>query len=84
MTTADGETVMTMYTVYNHPTDHPGHIVVRAWDVVRGDPEPRPHPKAFLFDYIDLAREWILGQYPGAHRLPRQPSDDPKIAEVWI
>lgn len=75
-----------VYTIYDHPKDHPDYYVLRPWDVIDGKDAPRIAPNGLpvcgLFKELESAREWCA-QY-GLHRLPRQPGDDPVIVETWI
>lgn len=70
---------LTMYAVYDHPSDHPDYFVVRPWDIVRGEVTPRL--AAGLFRQLEDARAWC--QQFGLVRLERQEGDDPCIVEVW-
>lgn len=72
--------VLPIYVVYDRPKDHPDKIVVREWDGVTEKPSLIAHG----FETIDLAREWIQKTVPGAHRMPRFPTDDQVVVEVWL
>lgn len=69
--------MVTIWTVYNSPTDHPGLYVARR--SVDGTPTAD-----VIFD-ADFA---ILRSKLAAKGLrflaPRSPGDDPKIVETWI
>lgn len=66
-----------IWTIYDHPRDIPGAIVVRCWS---GEVK---HPDVFLTQSIDSAREYCIGE--GADFcLCRKPEDDPAILESWI
>jgi hypothetical protein len=68
-----------MFTVYDHPTDHPDFYVARLHLTI---PEPAPTTLAILHrDLGALRRE--LASY-GLVALERDPSDDPCILETWL
>ena len=72
-----------IHTIYDHPTDHPGHWVVRTCIVRAGD--IRHETKARLFDDLDVAQAWIAQEYPGATMIQSQGTDpEPQIHEVWM
>ncbi len=67
-----------VYAIYDNPKDFPGEIVVRRWRVSRGvTAEELVHRSCSL----KQARSSIPD---GLVCLPRSPSDDPVIVEVWI
>jgi len=72
--------VMSMWTVYDHPTDYPRHFVARRFVVLGGG----------LFGPTDDARfattlSELRTMLPrGLYRLDRMPDDDPKVLEVWL
>jgi hypothetical protein len=66
-----------IWTIYDHPRDIPGAIVVRCWSGLV------PHPDVFLTQSIESARARCL--LAGASvRLERNADDDPVIVESWI
>lgn len=78
-TTPDGR-LLRMFTIYDHPADHPDHFVVRGWTI--GPGAPIPDDEVLLADTLELARELVP---PASDTcLPRQPNDDPKIIETWL
>lgn len=70
--------VLSMWTVYDHPSDHPAHWVARRWEVAK---EAKPTQDLLLADTLEALRAQLP---PGLYRLPRQPGDEPAIAEVWL
>lgn len=64
-----------MFVVYDHPLDHPEHVVMRMWLT------DRPTLAAWTYDELDEARQAVPR---GLVRLPRAPEDDAKIVEVWL
>ncbi len=75
-----GESVLTMYTIFWSPLDHPGRFIVRGFDVVRGLSEPQPHHVFLTCDSLERARECIPR---GLYCLARDPSDHPSVVETW-
>lgn len=68
-----------LWTVYDHPRDYPTHWVVRESVVAGGKLTMAPSP--WLAVTLDEARALVP---PGLHCMPRQPTDDPVIVEVWL
>lgn len=66
-----------IWTVYDHPRDHPKHWVVRVW---WGEV---PEPTGKLCETLLQARRLIVSE-GGSVKLAREAGDDPKIAESWI
>jgi hypothetical protein len=76
--TGTNEIVLAVFTIYDHPLDHPDGFLVRRWVVTNGEPLPREWRKAAT---LEEARTLLP---PGLHCLGRNPDDDPKIVESWI
>ena len=75
-----GNDAISLYVIYDHPSDYPDHYVVREWRVPPGGPV-QVNQDCWLAGSLELAREFV----PGGHcNIGRQEEDDPKIAEVWI
>ena len=74
---------LTIYVIYDHPTDYPEHWVVRHHTIIPG--EARPCVIAVgpptLHNTVDDARASLP---PGLYNLPLFPNEDPKIFETWI
>jgi hypothetical protein len=73
---------MNLYTVYNSPTDYPDTYVVRRWEVV----PPENEPKAMEVFMIDADLKKIRSELSkkGLFKIPRDESDDQKIVETWV
>lgn len=71
-------TQLDMYTVYEHPAEHPHGYIVRHWLITAGEPR---RGRAQTFDTLQAARESLP---PGLARLPRSPGDVPQILESWV
>lgn len=74
--------LLEQWVIYDHPRDHPEHIVLRRWTVGPGGIVP--DSAAHLCTNVDVARAIILANYPEAYPLDPSPEDDPTIIEVWI
>jgi hypothetical protein len=71
--------IMTMWTIYYNPSDHPGKYVVRGHDIEAGKSVPKPWCK--IVDTYDQAK----AQVPrGLFRMLPHPKDDPVIVETWL
>lgn len=68
------------WVIYDHPTDHPDHYVVRGQRIEPGAVVPDADPLAVV-DTLDQARDRVPF---GCTCLGRHPADDRKIVEVWI
>lgn len=72
--------LLSMWTIYDSPSDHPGKFVVREWFTGKGIIEP-VSGDATVHDDIWAAR----GAIPeGLVPMARNMSDDPCIVETWI
>lgn len=70
---------MKLWTIYDHPKDHPEHFVVRAWTVINGEMFAElVHER---FDSLNAARNVMRAA--GRKLLGREPDDDPCIVETW-
>ena len=67
-----------MWAIYERPSDAPQHFVVRRWEIVGDQPEPR---EASKHDSLEEARAAVPR---GLQHINRYPNDDPKIVETWI
>lgn len=72
---------VSLWVIYDHPSDYPGHFVVRRWEVVGGVPVPLPESQCGLAESLENARGFVPG---GAVNLGRSDGDDSVIVEVWI
>lgn len=72
-----------VWTVYDHPSDYPGHFVARR-RLVGGDSVAQEEAEGvFLLvaETLERLRELIP---PGLARLDRSLDDDPVIVESWL
>lgn len=77
-----GEVVMSMWVIYDNPTDYPGMYVARMWNVVTGELEPQPTAEIIITANVDDLSDYFLEQ--GLAFLARAEADDPKIMGVWL
>jgi hypothetical protein len=75
------EAIISTWTIYENPLDHPGKFVVRRWDVLEGRTDPVPADEAVVVKTLGMARMAVPA---GSVCLGRQPGDDPAILETWI
>jgi hypothetical protein len=71
---------MVLYTIYDHPRDHPAHFVVRGHEVLRSGGS-RPMQGYVLTSTLEEARSQIPA---GRYNIGREPGDDPCIVETWV
>lgn len=74
------KTVLTGYTIYDHPLDYPNDFVVRAWDVKKSGNLVLQNTVT-RHETLEQARRRIP---EGLSKVPRFLEDDPVIIEVWI
>ena len=77
---AGDDAIMSMWIVYDHPTDFPTEFVARRHEIVRGG--SRPTNEAMASHSLDSLREALVGR--GLTCLSRSPHDDPNIVETWL
>jgi hypothetical protein len=71
--------ILSMWTVYDKPKDHPTEFVARRFDcTARG---PVATDDAYTGS-LELIRESLL--QAGLIRLARHPDDEPQIVETWL
>lgn len=83
MATDAPETVLEMFTVYDHPKDFPDSWVVRRWRIVRGELAPVPDEDPWMLADSHRAIE-IWAETYGLSNVGRNMSDDPAIVETWL
>jgi hypothetical protein len=71
--------ILTVWTVYENPSDYPGRWVVRAFDVTAHGVQARAH--CTVTSTLDAARAVLP---PGLTPLGRNADDDPAIYESWV
>lgn len=75
------EPVITIWVIYDHPTDFPDHFVVRQWHVLGGITTPAADLNCWQAFTLEEARRFIPA---GLTNIGRLPEDDPAILEAWI
>lgn len=73
---------LTMWTVYERPTDYPQGFVARRW--IAGVGELKATPDIIIGDTLEWVRSVLTDLYPWLYCLPRQDGDEPQIVEVWL
>lgn len=72
--------VLSMWTVYDHPKDYPNSYVARRSEVTA---EGQTHTSDLMVSGdLDAIRDAL--DQRGLYRIPRQPNDDACIVEVWL
>lgn len=74
-------TALAMWTVYDSPTDYPGKVVARRFDVDASG--PKPSASIIIMDDLDKLREMLAFEL-NLTCLTRNEGDDPKIVETWL
>lgn len=79
----DKEKLLPMWTVYNRPSDYPGHVVLRLNLVGQGQVQTTSPP--ILAETVNAAL-WKLEDVTGRHwlRVPRAASDDQVILGTLV
>jgi hypothetical protein len=70
---------MTMWAIYNSPSDYPGQIVARRFVVTPGKVVATP---TLIFWPLEEMRKAFRSL--GCLCMTRMPEDDPTILEVWL
>lgn len=70
---------LTIWTVYENPSDYPGMWVLRGFDV--GTEGVRRREECAVADSLEMIRAQLP---PGLARLAPIPGDDPVIYESWV
>jgi hypothetical protein len=76
------ETGFTVYTIYERPRDAPDWYVLRAYDILRGHPQPVPRASSVRFTDLETARKVCIEL--GLERVDRAVDDDACIVESWL
>lgn len=69
---------LNLWTIYEHPRDAPEHYVLRRWEIIVDQPEPR---EASRHATLEEARAAVP---LGLIRMARYEQDDPTIVETYI
>lgn len=75
---------MTTWTIFDHPLDHPDHVVVRGFDIFNGMTNPVPQKAGFLFRDVETARAWVQQEHPEMARMAPSHTDHPNVVETWV
>ena len=75
------ESIMTGWTIYDHPSDYPDVFIARKW-IARRDGTVEATPSIVTSKDIMRLRAEMMQM--GLVKMMRSPGDDPKIMEVWI
>jgi len=79
---AQASEVFSLFTIYASPSDYPGEFVARRWEIGRAGLEPVATLE--VHRAMTLAPLRKLFAKRGLARIPRAPSDDLCIVEVWM
>ena len=71
---------LSLWTVYDHPSDYPCHFVARRFDIAGGVPVATLD--VFLAPSLTTLRRKLLAR--GLVGLIRTPRGEPAVVEVWI
>lgn len=74
--------MLSVWTIYDHPTDVPDAFVARCWVTIPGEPEPRATDNHVQSSTLKNVR--MVLRMAGLTCLQRSNEDDPKIVESWI
>jgi hypothetical protein len=66
---------LSLWVIYDHPSDYPNHYVVRRWV------GSFPDEECGLFERLADARRHVP---PGSVKIEPADNDDPKILEIWL
>jgi hypothetical protein len=72
---------LSLWTVYDNPSDYPGKFVARLFTITKAGPKPTEN--IIICDTLEMIRTIMLTQMH-LTLLTRFPDDDPKIVEVWL
>lgn len=73
--------VLTMWTVYEHPYDYPDKCVARRWQI-GGKGELLRTDSVMVADSLEPIRAELEAW--GLYCMPRAPGDEPQIVETWF
>ena len=71
---------MFVYTIYDNPTDAPGRVVLRRFNVTGTGTQPDPEP-LYVGDSVAEAREKLPR---GLARFVRDKNDPKPVVETWL
>lgn len=71
--------ILSIYTIYNNPSNYPGYYVISKWDVEKGS-ETKDTTYHFKSTNLQECRDQLKSLYC----VGREPDDDPVILESYI
>ena len=71
---------LSVWVVYERPTDYPEHYIARRWSVAGG--KDVPTGDTIVCERLDCLRNAL--ERRGLLKFPRFPVDDPVILETWL
>ena len=74
--------VLSMWTIYDHPRDHPDAFVARRFEIGSNGPGPMPTIDVIITGELERLRESF--QLAGLVVMQRSEEDDSKIVETWM
>lgn len=75
-------TMLAMWVVFDRPRDYPDGAVARRFEIDRGGPFATE--TVIMAPSIGALRALLGEVAPTAIVVPRDPSDEPQIVEVWL
>lgn len=76
---ANASDALSMWTVYDHPSDFPNGFIAREWITSGSEPQPTD---VVIVAPLETIRKNL--QRMGLVCLTRAPDDDPAIVETWL
>lgn len=74
--------VLSMWVVYEHPTDYPEKYIARRWEIDGSTPDGTRTDEVIIADKLDRL-QFSMSQ-KGIKWIPRVPGDEPHIVGVWL
>jgi hypothetical protein len=71
---------LSMWTIYDHPSDYPQGFIARRWEISAGS--AKPTDRTMVSPDLEPLRDRLGGM--GLFRLDRAEHDDAKIVETWV
>lgn len=75
----DDDSVLSMWVVYDHPSDYPAHYIARLHEV---GTTHQVTDQVLVSATLEPLQEQLAGR--GLIRITRNEEDDPVIVETWI
>lgn len=74
------EKPLTIWVVYDSPSDHPGFFIARMFEIYSG--RSNPTDQILKHENVDPIRKTLRNK--GLIKNPRNPADDIRIVETWL